>query len=366
MPTLASIEDKEKRMTVISEHAQGTASLEDGSIDVWLDRRLIKDDERGLGQGVMDNVPTRTRLRVVLETEDFHTNGEFDISPLCRRMWDELNHPLESFGVLVEDSAKGGSAKEEPTLEELIQEMKDGGPPVISEKELPGEMPNAAEIPKDAPVVPFVYLVYKRLDYLKESIESLRKSDVDTKHVPIIFSHDGHVPEMIEYVESLKTEFPNLIQLVHPHSCHDHPKEFPGNDATLNQGYKGDTYANPRSWHVTCAKHHFTWMIKTVFELKLDVDSFFFLEEDYVVAANIYENVQRGLNLLRTGPDKDDLFGLVFDPTDGEATHMRSNYKEDGWFVRHFVSGPMLLTRTMFDKFMTGAKEYCNYDDYNW
>jgi alpha-mannosidase II len=50
MPTLASIEDDSLRMTVLSEHAQGTASLEDGSIDVWLDRRLSQDDGRGLFQ----------------------------------------------------------------------------------------------------------------------------------------------------------------------------------------------------------------------------------------------------------------------------------------------------------------------------
>jgi hypothetical protein len=98
MPTLASIEDDSLRMTVLSEHAQGTASLEDGSIDVWLDRRLSQDDGRGLFQGVTDNVPTRTRLRLVLEHGGYDTNREFDITPLCRRMWDELNHPLEMFG----------------------------------------------------------------------------------------------------------------------------------------------------------------------------------------------------------------------------------------------------------------------------
>lgn len=99
MPTLASIEDAQQRLTILSEHAQGTASLEEGSIDVWLDRRLAQDDERGLGQGVLDNVPTRTRLRVVLETEGYqHDNPEFEISNFCKRMWKELNHPLEMFG----------------------------------------------------------------------------------------------------------------------------------------------------------------------------------------------------------------------------------------------------------------------------
>ena len=104
MPTLASIEDKKQRLTILSEHAQGTASLKEGTIDVWLDRRLAQDDQRGLFQGVMDNVPTRTRLQVVIEKEGYNVDDdEFQITPLCRQMWEELNHPLELFGEVSED-----------------------------------------------------------------------------------------------------------------------------------------------------------------------------------------------------------------------------------------------------------------------
>jgi len=110
MPTLASIEDSKRRLTILSEHAQGTASPLDGTIDIWLDRRLSQDDARGVGQGVKDNVRTRTRLRVILEelgggdelAEPARIADNFTISPLCRQMWDELNHPLELFGVLPE------------------------------------------------------------------------------------------------------------------------------------------------------------------------------------------------------------------------------------------------------------------------
>ena len=98
MPTHASIQDNQTRLTVLSEHAQGTASLQDGAIDVFLDRRLKQDDARGLGQGVRDNVVTRTRLRVVVEHQDFATQGEFQITPFCRTEWNKLNHPLEVYG----------------------------------------------------------------------------------------------------------------------------------------------------------------------------------------------------------------------------------------------------------------------------
>ena len=102
MPTLASIEDSKNRMTILSEHAQGTAQLENGTIDIWLDRRLQQDDNRGLGEGVTDNVVTRSKLRLILETEGWKkdSSSEFEITPLCKQMWDELNHPLEIFGTV--------------------------------------------------------------------------------------------------------------------------------------------------------------------------------------------------------------------------------------------------------------------------
>ncbi|CAJ1945170.1 unnamed protein product [Cylindrotheca closterium] len=85
MPMLASIEDYKQRFTVLSEHAQGAASLKEGTIDVWLDRRLKQDDGRGLGQGVTDNLPTRTRLRVVIERSGYVVNNpDFSISQFCK------------------------------------------------------------------------------------------------------------------------------------------------------------------------------------------------------------------------------------------------------------------------------------------
>ena len=100
MPAHAAIQDNQTRLTVLSEHAQGSASLEDGAIDVFMDRRLLQDDQRGLGQPVTDNAATRTRFRVVLENDGFDKDpsAEFQITSLCRREWNQLNHPLEFYG----------------------------------------------------------------------------------------------------------------------------------------------------------------------------------------------------------------------------------------------------------------------------
>ena len=119
MSSISSIQDKKQQLTIISTHAQGTASLMNNTIDVWLDRRLIQDDNKGLGQGITDNVPTQTRFRIILEeqhvadedhdTEEdnddtnksnnpFNSNTEYVVTDATQYMWDTLQHPLEYYG----------------------------------------------------------------------------------------------------------------------------------------------------------------------------------------------------------------------------------------------------------------------------
>lgn len=334
MPTHASIEDANQRLTVLSEHAQGTASLQDGSIDVWLDRRLSQDDGRGLGQGVLDNVPTRSRLRVVLESEGYdYKNPEFEITPFAKQQWKELNHPLQMFGP---DGKHGYQAMDKAADKRVLKDHK--------------------------LKIPAVYMVYNRVEYLKQSIDSLRKSDFPRKEVPIIISHDGHIDEMVKYVDSIKSDF-NVIQIFHPFACSEHKDTFPGDDPKLNENYKGDSYHNPREGRVTCCKHHFTWLMNQAFTMDevADADGFLFLEEDYIVAETIYETIQTGFEYTL---QEKRFFGLTFDMTDGYAIQGPS--RVDRWFDKSFVTGPMAFTRDMFQKIKKNAHEYCTFDDYNW
>ena len=344
MPTHASIEDSKQRLTVLSEHAQGTASLRDGSIDVWLDRRLAQDDGRGLGQGVMDNVPTRTRLRVVLETEGYdYRNPEFVITPFTKRMWKELNHPLEMFGLdekaADEHAASRGSAKR--------RQLKN----------------DESSTKKYYHKVPPVYMVYNRVDYFKQSIDSLRESDFPRKEVPIIVSHDGHIDEMVQYVDSIKSDF-FVIQIFHPFACSEHKDIFPGDDPKLNENYKGDAYGHKREGRVTCCKHHFTWLINQVFTMDevADADGFLFLEEDYVVAETIYETIQTGFEYIV--PKGDYFFGVTLDITEGYQLSFTGDYNM--WHEKRFHTGPVAFRRDMFQKIKDNAREYCTFDDYNW
>ncbi|UXI18700.1 protein-s isoprenylcysteine o-methyltransferase [Sarcoptes scabiei] len=67
MNTAAWIEDKNYRFSVISAQPLGVSSLRSGTLDVFLDRRLLQDDSRGLNQVVTDNRFTIESFRLILE-----------------------------------------------------------------------------------------------------------------------------------------------------------------------------------------------------------------------------------------------------------------------------------------------------------
>uniref|UniRef100_A0A182TH94 Alpha-mannosidase n=1 Tax=Anopheles melas TaxID=34690 RepID=A0A182TH94_9DIPT len=66
----AFIQDDRMRLTLLTTHAQGAASLEPGQLEVMLDRRTLYDDYRGMGEGVIDSRLTRHRFWLTLETID--------------------------------------------------------------------------------------------------------------------------------------------------------------------------------------------------------------------------------------------------------------------------------------------------------
>ncbi|XP_009573998.1 PREDICTED: alpha-mannosidase 2x-like, partial [Fulmarus glacialis] len=67
MPAMAYIQDTQSRLTLHTAQALGVSSLGSGQLEVILDRRLMQDDNRGLGQGLKDNKRTCNRFRLLLE-----------------------------------------------------------------------------------------------------------------------------------------------------------------------------------------------------------------------------------------------------------------------------------------------------------
>ncbi|CAL1536288.1 unnamed protein product [Lymnaea stagnalis] len=61
------LEDHTTRLTVLSAQSHGVASLDTGQIEVMLDRQLLYDDNRGLGEGVRDIKTTVSRYVLLAE-----------------------------------------------------------------------------------------------------------------------------------------------------------------------------------------------------------------------------------------------------------------------------------------------------------
>lgn len=67
MPSQAYIQDSQHRLTLHTAQSLGVSSLDSGQLEVIMDRRLMQDDNRGLGQGLKDNKKTSNRFRLLLE-----------------------------------------------------------------------------------------------------------------------------------------------------------------------------------------------------------------------------------------------------------------------------------------------------------
>ncbi|XP_068168984.1 alpha-mannosidase 2x isoform X2 [Antennarius striatus] len=76
MPSQAYIQDSHHRLTLHTAQSLGVSSLESGQLEVIMDRRLMQDDNRGLGQGLKDNKKTINHFRLLLERRS--TGNKYD------------------------------------------------------------------------------------------------------------------------------------------------------------------------------------------------------------------------------------------------------------------------------------------------
>lgn len=104
MPSLAYMQGANgHRFSVHSRQSLGVASLKNGWLEIMLDRRLVRDDDRGLGQGVMDNRPMNVIFHILLESNISKTSNPISnpspLSPslLSHRVGAHLNYPFHAF-----------------------------------------------------------------------------------------------------------------------------------------------------------------------------------------------------------------------------------------------------------------------------
>src|SRR5690606_730868 len=71
----------------------GAAALSEGCFEVMLDRRLARDDGRGMGEGVLDNIKTEISLWLLIE--DAADSAVYPHESLTAHLLLQmLNHPL--------------------------------------------------------------------------------------------------------------------------------------------------------------------------------------------------------------------------------------------------------------------------------
>ncbi|XP_057972357.1 alpha-mannosidase 2 [Malania oleifera] len=104
MPSMAFMQGpKGHRFSVHSRQSLGVASLKNGWLEIMLDRRLVSDDGRGLGQGVMDNRPMNVIFHILLESNISTTpnslTSPLPLNPslLSHCVGAHLNYPLHAF-----------------------------------------------------------------------------------------------------------------------------------------------------------------------------------------------------------------------------------------------------------------------------
>lgn len=103
MPSLAFLQGPEgRRFSIHSRQSLGVASLKSGALEVMLDRRLTRDDDRGLGQGVLDNRPTDVTFHLLLESNITSLPTVAASTPrvpslLSHRVLAQLSYPMHTF-----------------------------------------------------------------------------------------------------------------------------------------------------------------------------------------------------------------------------------------------------------------------------
>jgi alpha-1,6-mannosyl-glycoprotein beta-1,2-N-acetylglucosaminyltransferase len=226
--------------------------------------------------------------------------------------------------------------------------------------------PNLA---KDAIIV--VLYVHNRPQYLKVVVESLSKV-VGINETLLIVSHDGYFEEMNKIIGGIR--FCQVKQIYAPYSPHLFPNSFPGvsagdckeKDDAKEKHCEGnpDQYGNHRSPKIVSLKHHWWWMMNTVWdglnETRAHSGHILFIEEDHFIFPNAYRNLQI---LTTLKPMKcPDCYAANLAPSD-----VKSRGEEwESLIAERMGNIGYTFNRTVWRKIHNKASEFCFFDDYNW
>ncbi|KAH7314833.1 hypothetical protein KP509_21G022900 [Ceratopteris richardii] len=221
-------------------------------------------------------------------------------------------------------------------------------------------------LPADHIVI--VLYVHNRPAYLKVALEGLSKV-VGISEALLVVSHDGFFPEMNSLVESIN--FCQVKQLFAPFSPHIFPDSFPG--TSLGDCNKADEhnctgdvdqYGNYRAPRIVSLKHHWWWMMNTVWDGLLETHNYsshiLFIEEDHFLFPNALMNI-RALTAMKACKCPS-CYMANLAPAD-------VNFKGERrpiLVADKIGNVGYAFNRSIWRKIHQYADEFCSFDDYNW
>lgn len=216
-----------------------------------------------------------------------------------------------------------------------------------------------------------VLYVHNRPQYLLAVVNSLSRV-TGISETLLIISHDGYFEEMNKIVDGIK--FCRVKQIFAPFSPHVFPDSFPGispmdcrdKQNSIKDKCKGnpDQYGNHRSPKIVSLKHHWWWMMNTVWdglkETTLHSGHILFIEEDHFIYPNAYRNLQL---LTKLKPEKcPSCYAANLAPSDVKS-------RGEGWdslIAERMGNVGYSFNRTVWRMIHRKAREFCSFDDYNW
>ncbi|CAM8988976.1 unnamed protein product [Rhodiola kirilowii] len=219
--------------------------------------------------------------------------------------------------------------------------------------------------------ISIVLYVHNRPQYLKIVVQSLSQVE-GINETLLVVSHDGYFEEMNKIVEGIK--FCQVKQIFAPYSPHIFPNSFPGmspsdcreKDNATERHCTGnpDQYGNHRSPKIVSLKHHWWWMMNTVWdglkETRHQSGHILFIEEDHFIFPNAYRNLQVLADVKSSKCPE--CYAINLAPSDVTS----KGEGGDSLIAERMGNVGYAFNRSVWNKIHRKANEFCLFDEYNW
>ena len=104
------LQDTGHRLTLVVDHATGASSVQEGHLELMVDRRTMFDDARGMGEGVTDSRATYHNYWILLEPRDPSIAAESDIVPALSPLATVLSRYLDNPSAILSSTSTASAS----------------------------------------------------------------------------------------------------------------------------------------------------------------------------------------------------------------------------------------------------------------